>query len=384
MPDQEMDQWTEIIRKKEDLCDELKNCVYDTDSFRVLKHPLYISAPYCEQMNAMINLQFQHRKKMLEEAKSEENWEKYVFLHERPFRFFAFRDIHHKMADKDYWECLGWMWKDSENLFEIEFLDELLRSNRPGQENMMQEEEQKMLAQFPDKVAIYRGYFYTNRKCGHSWSLAYNCAAWFARRFQKKGKIARGEIKKEHIKAFLPSRNEAEIVVLPEHVKNITIPREPKWNVEIARIKKMAIEAYVLKGGRSFHGPDHWFKVGMNGRYLYQRLPNRSACHDLVVELFALLHDCQRNNENEDPEHGHRAAEFIKKNQNRKWFCILSPEQLEKLIYACAWHNDGKTSDDTTIGVCWDADRLDLIRVGIMPDPKYLSTEIAKQSILQI
>ena len=32
-----------------------------------------------------------------------------------------------------------------------------------------------------------------------------------------------------------------------------------------------------------------------------------------------------------------------------------------------------------TIQTCWDADRLDLGRVGMMPDPRFLSTEIAKR-----
>ena len=31
-------------------------------------------------------------------------------------------------------------------------------------------------------------------------------------------------------------------------------------------------------------------------------------------------------------------------------------------------------ADDATIGTCWDADRLELPRVGIRPDPRYFST----------
>jgi hypothetical protein len=34
---------------------------------------------------------------------------------------------------------------------------------------------------------------------------------------------------------------------------------------------------------------------------------------------------------------------------------------------------------DPLVGVCWDADRLDLWRVGIKPDPRDLSTEAAKR-----
>ena len=33
---------------------------------------------------------------------------------------------------------------------------------------------------------------------------------------------------------------------------------------------------------------------------------------------------------------------------------------------------------DATVLTCWDADRLDLGRVGIRPDPKYLCTPAAR------
>ena len=32
-------------------------------------------------------------------------------------------------------------------------------------------------------------------------------------------------------------------------------------------------------------------------------------------------------------------------------------------------------SEDPTVGVCYDADRLDLGRVGILPNAKYMNTE---------
>ena len=36
-------------------------------------------------------------------------------------------------------------------------------------------------------------------------------------------------------------------------------------------------------------------------------------------------------------------------------------------------------SEHPTIGTCWDADRLDLGRVGIVPQPKFMSTAFAKE-----
>ena len=44
----------------------------------------------------------------------------------------------------------------------------------------------------------------------------------------------------------------------------------------------------------------------------------------------------------------------------------------------CEYHDKGMTSKDLDVGCCWDADRLDLMRVGIYPDKSYLSTKTAR------
>ena len=55
-----------------------------------------------------------------------------------------------------------------------------------------------------------------------------------------------------------------------------------------------------------YHGPDHWLRVLQNGRLLTPL----TGANLRVVELFALIHDSKRINENIDPEHGPRAALF--------------------------------------------------------------------------
>jgi uncharacterized protein len=51
---------------------------------------------------------------------------------------------------------------------------------------------------------------------------------------------------------------------------------------------------------------------------------------------------------------------------------------MELLVTACSRHTCGSVSADPTIGTCWDADRLDLARFGIVPDPELLSTAAAR------
>jgi uncharacterized protein len=56
----------------------------------------------------------------------------------------------------------------------------------------------------------------------------------------------------------------------------------------------------------------------------------------------------------------------------------LSVSDLDLLGLACAKHSDGWTNADVTVQTCWDADRLDLGRVGVRPRPQYLCTDAAK------
>jgi uncharacterized protein len=58
----------------------------------------------------------------------------------------------------------------------------------------------------------------------------------------------------------------------------------------------------------------------------------------------------------------------------------LAEEEFELLRYACAYHTSGMTEADITVQTCWDADRLDLGRIGVMPDPRRLCTDAAKES----
>jgi uncharacterized protein len=51
---------------------------------------------------------------------------------------------------------------------------------------------------------------------------------------------------------------------------------------------------------------------------------------------------------------------------------------LQSDCRACRLHTDGHTEGDPTLQACWDADRLDLGRVGITPKPHRLCTDAAR------
>ena len=126
------------------------------------------------------------------------------------------------------------------------------------------------------------------------------------------------------------------------------------------------------------HGDQHWRAVAEVGLRL---LRGTRKADPLVVFLFSLFHDAKRENEVEDPGHGQRGAELAEEVHGR--YFQLPPERLALLVEACAGHTDVRFSDDPTIGVCFDADRLNLWRVGTTPSARYLSTDAALEGELQ-
>jgi uncharacterized protein len=99
-----------------------------------------------------------------------------------------------------------------------------------------------------------------------------------------------------------------------------------------------------------------------------------------VVELFAFLHDSKRLNDGHDPEHGPRAADLARALAGSAF--EIEPSDLELLVTACRSHSEGWTVGDITVVTCWDADRLDLGRIGIRPDPSRLCTDAARDPAL--
>jgi uncharacterized protein len=121
------------------------------------------------------------------------------------------------------------------------------------------------------------------------------------------------------------------------------------------------------------HGWNHWVRVYENG----QHLARQNGADLLVVSLFAFTHDMARLNDSFDPRHGPRAAARIVKDLQGK-IIQLSPQQLAWLVKAVKLHTFGMTKADLTVMTCWDSDRLDLGRVGILPEPDRLCTPAAK------
>jgi len=138
-----------------------------------------------------------------------------------------------------------------------------------------------------------------------------------------------------------------------------------------------ALEEYIyenrLLDEKSVHGLSHWHQVEFNGLLLAKK----THADETVVRLFALFHDSRRIHDGYDEEHGPRGAEFAK--QLRGKLFDLDDARFQKLLIACQKHTVEPSTGDSTIDTCFDADRLDLGRVSIVPDPKKMATDFGKK-----
>jgi uncharacterized protein len=132
-----------------------------------------------------------------------------------------------------------------------------------------------------------------------------------------------------------------------------------------------ALRATYALSWSGIHGARHWLRVRENGL----RLTPLTGADPVVVELFAVIHDIKRQNDGYDPRHGARAAKWV---QATRPLLPIDAGRLEVLMYACEAHTRGLTQAEITVQTCWDADRLDLYRVGIMPQPARLCTDAAR------
>jgi uncharacterized protein len=128
---------------------------------------------------------------------------------------------------------------------------------------------------------------------------------------------------------------------------------------------------------RGIHGAAHWARVRWNGL----RLARHTGADPRVVELFAFLHDSQRWHDGGDRQHGPRAAEVAAALNGHLFH--LETDALDLLVEACDGHTFGGTEAHPTVQTCWDADRLDLGRVGRRPDPARLCTDAARDPALR-
>lgn len=147
----------------------------------------------------------------------------------------------------------------------------------------------------------------------------------------------------------------------------LSLQEIPAFDIE--NVKRFALQDWKLG---DTHGLSHWQRVERNGALLATPKVNMT-----VVRLFAYLHDKCRIDNDRDIQHGARVVQTLCEIKHTL-LKDITEDEFYMLSKACELHATALKTGNLTIDTCFDADRLDLERVGIIPDPNRMATEKGK------
>lgn len=220
------------LGEAEELHPDLKRCIDPKGPLgSFLQHPLVFFAAYDPVFNAHVNKLYKQKKKQANKARKDKNWHDFIFLHERPYRLDAYMDVCKEMESTVYWKILKDIWMDAEfpGVNQKVWLHLFMRKH-PNRRKLMSGKERRILNNLPEKdIDIYRGYCGEEYQEGISWTLSYDKAAWFAKRFAGAGKenqiatdmeplVAEAVCDKKDVIVYLDGREEQEILIDSEKV----------------------------------------------------------------------------------------------------------------------------------------------------------------------
>jgi hypothetical protein len=194
---------------------------------KALRHPLVYQVPYMDALAGTVNYMYEHKRIALNEKLSKGDYDGYVWLYERPWRLEKFLEVRESVTDTQYWEMLGQLWADCENIWQNGVLWSIaLHLPRKNRERIMNKKERAALAKLCPVFTLYRGSCAPDKMgSGMSWTLNREQAEWFAQRFNQGGKrdmyLHTATVKRKDVIAYLTVRNENEIVVMPENLNDM-------------------------------------------------------------------------------------------------------------------------------------------------------------------
>lgn len=134
-----------------------------------------------------------------------------------------FESIKEYLSEKDFAEILSKCWASFgiTNMIKVKFLSWFQEANKSY---LMGKGEQKKFNALPDKVTIYRGVNNPKYKYGFSWTLDKRIAYWFANRYEnKESYVYECTVDRKDLICYFEIRNEKEVIIDPEILKNYTI-----------------------------------------------------------------------------------------------------------------------------------------------------------------
>jgi hypothetical protein len=184
-----------------------------------LRHPLVYFPLYAPAFAGLANQQYQFKHEGLKAALAQGEWARYIFLHERPHRFNALRDIWEEIPRaRKKAELFIEVWTDSENLWQVRDVWEQMIYDLDVDDfhNAMDEESKEALEAMRFPLQVYRGGDPAYEQ-GLSYTLDRQRAEWFASRFGQDGELFLTTVEDaDQILFYYDGRGEAEVVLHPD------------------------------------------------------------------------------------------------------------------------------------------------------------------------
>lgn len=146
-------------------------------------------------------------------------------------------------------------------------------------------------------------------------------------------------------------------------------------NKEYNNLLERLDDNFCLKDS-DYHNKKHWNRVFKLSKYIREL----NGIESNIFKYFAMFHDVGRTDEDYNQNHGENGSKLAIKYRK---YINLTDEEFEKLIFACKWHTKpldttNKFFKDKIINICWDADKLDLVRLNIKINKEKLLNNYSK------
>ena len=152
----------------------------------------------------------------------------FMIIH-KPYRIPILMKIREELTDKEFTESLIDLWVDTEFPHENGTELMILMFMSADKKYLMTKEEKQKLDGMNEMIVVYRGLQKDAQEKALSWTTEKKTAIWFATRFERKGRVLKAKIPKKHIFAYKEDRNESEIILNPNYLRNT---KEVNYEVE--------------------------------------------------------------------------------------------------------------------------------------------------------
>lgn len=198
-----------------ELCPELKDCIVDIgNGIRLIKNK-FLTTVYIRSGNDedLYNKPYRVRRELAQKYLKEENFDSFIFIHERPFRLEALVEVLFSIKKEDLFRIVEYVWTDSEDpCVNLEVWKYIF--NYCEELGVLEDSKRDL----PEKFTIYRGTRAGIEDIGISWTLDASVAKMFSERFytkrtNKQPIVKVKEVKKEDIFLFTDARGEKEVIL---------------------------------------------------------------------------------------------------------------------------------------------------------------------------